>query len=142
MRLEGACHCGAIRIRLETARPLAPRACQCSFCRRHGARSVSDPDGEAMLSWSEAPILYRFASRAADYVICRRCGTYVGAMAEIEGRSLATLNLNAFDDPNPELEAEPVSYEGESAERKAGRRSARWTPLRLNPHAPGMTAAE
>jgi hypothetical protein len=128
---HGACHCGAIRIRFETARPLAPRACQCTFCRRHNARSVSDPDGEAVLSWSEEPILYRFESRAADYAICRRCGIYVGAMAEIEGRPLITLNLNAFDDPRPELAAEPVSYDGEGAEQKAGRRSERWTPVRL-----------
>jgi len=131
MRHEGGCHCGAIRIRFESAKPLAPRACQCGFCRRHGARSVSDPDGHAVLSWSEPPTLYRFASRAADYLICGRCGAYVGAMAEIEGRPLVTLNLNAFDDSHPELAAEPVSYEGESAERKAERRSARWTPLRL-----------
>jgi hypothetical protein len=130
MGLSGRCHCGAIRILFETEKPLAPRACQCSFCRRHGARSVSDPEGSATLTWSEEPILYRFASRAADYVICSRCGIYVGAMAEIDGRRLVTLNLNAFDDPHPELEAEPVSYDGESAERKAERRSERWTPLR------------
>ncbi len=132
MRHEGGCHCGAIRIAFETRKPLAPRACQCSFCRRHDARSVSDLDGAAELSWSERPILYRFASRAADYVICRRCGAFVGAMAEIDGRPLVTLNLNCFDDPHPELAAEPVSYDGESAEQKAERRSARWTPLRLD----------
>ena len=132
MRHEGGCHCGAIRISFETAKPLAPRACQCSFCRRHGARSVSDPDGEAVLAWSEPPILYRFASRAADYVICRRCGVYVGAMTEIEGRPLVTLNLNCFDDPHGGLAAEPVVYDGESADFKAERRKQRWTPLRLN----------
>jgi hypothetical protein len=136
MRHQGSCHCGAIQIAFETAKLLAPRACQCGFCRRHGARSVSDPNGEAVLSWSVEPILYRFASRAADYVICRRCGVYVGAMAEIDGRPLVTLNLNAFDDPHPGLVAEPVSYDGESAEQKAKRRSTRWTPLLLNPLAP------
>jgi hypothetical protein len=128
---RGGCHCGAIRVEFETRAALAPRACQCTFCRRHGARTVSDPEGEAALSWSEPPILYRFASRVADYVVCRRCGIYVGAMAEIDGRRLGTLNLNAFDDPHPGLAAEPVSYDGESAEQKAERRSARWTPLLL-----------
>jgi len=131
MRHQGACQCGAIRSVFETAKPLAPRACQCSFCRRHGARTLSDPDGEVVLSWSGVPILYRFGASAADYLICRRCGTYVGAMAEIEGRLFVTLNLNCFDDPRPELVAEPVSYEGESVERKNERRAARWTPLRI-----------
>ena len=66
LRHHGHCHCGAIRIVFETEKPLAPRACQCGFCRRHGARSVSDPDGQAELSRTEEPTLYRFASRAAD----------------------------------------------------------------------------
>ena len=129
MRHEGVCHCEAIRIAFESEKPFAPRACQCSFCRRHGARTVSDPEGEAELSWSVEPILYRFASRAADYLICRGCGIYVGAMAEIDGRVVVTLNLNAFDETRPELTAEPVSYEGESVEHKASRRATGWTPL-------------
>lgn len=133
MRHQGDCHCGAIRIVFETAKPLAPRACQCGYCRRHGARSVSDPDGKAELSWSEPPILYRFGARTADFVICSRCGTYVAAMAEIDGRPLVTLNLNAFDDPQVELAVEPVNYDGESPEPRAERRSTRWTPLSLNP---------
>lgn len=74
---------------------------------------------------------YRFASRAADYMICRTCGAYLGAVASIDGRDYATLNLNCFDDPRPDLEAEPVSYEGESAELKAERRRQRWTPAEI-----------
>lgn len=128
---HGGCHCGAIRIRFESDRPLAPRACQCGFCRRHGARSVSDPDGAATLTFEGEPILYRFGSRSADFLICRRCGAYAGAMAELEGALFVTLTLNLFDDPHPDLQAEPVSYDGESAERKKERRRARWTPLAI-----------
>lgn len=45
---EGACHCGAIGYLYRTA--LDPerwnvRACQCSFCRAHAARTTSDPAG-------------------------------------------------------------------------------------------------
>jgi len=131
MRYEGGCHCGAIRLAFETEKPLAPRACQCAFCRRHAARSVSDPDGTAILTCAVEPSRYRFASRSADYLICPRCGIYVGAMTELEGRDLITINLNAFDDPHPGLEGTPVSYEGEAAETKAARRLGRWTPVRL-----------
>ena len=131
MKHTGRCHCGAIRIRFETERPLAPRACQCTFCRRHGARSVSDPDGAATFTLSVDPIRYRFAAKTADYLICRRCGIYVGAMARLGGTDLVTLNLNAFDDPRPELAGAPVSYDGESEETKEARRQGRWTPLRL-----------
>jgi len=126
---RGSCHCGAIHVLFETAKPLAPRACQCGFCRRHDARSVSDPAGAATLTLAVDPIRYRFAARTADYLICPRCGIYVGAMAELDGRPFVTLNLNAFDDPSPELKGEPVSYEGETPETKAARRRERWTPL-------------
>jgi hypothetical protein len=42
------CHCGALTARYRTA--IAPvewavRACQCSFCRSHGAIATSDPEG-------------------------------------------------------------------------------------------------
>jgi hypothetical protein len=131
-RRRGRCHCGAIELSFETDRPLAPRACQCSFCRKHGARSVSDPDGRAAIASTAEPRLYRFASRAADYILCSRCGVYLGAMTLIDGQRLATLNLNAFDDPRLDLTALAVSYEGESAEAKAERRRSRWTPLELS----------
>ena len=49
---SGACHCGAIRVKLELTRPAAEtrvRACQCGFCRRHGTRTVADADGLATI---------------------------------------------------------------------------------------------
>jgi hypothetical protein len=130
-RHEGRCHCGANRIAFESDRPLAPRACQCGFCRRHGARTVSDPAGSATLSLAGDAIRYRFASKAADYFLCGTCGVYLGAVADIDGATHATLNLNAFDEPRPDLVAESVSYEGESAAAKAARRRERWTPARM-----------
>lgn len=136
MRHEGGCHCGAIRVAFETERPITPRACQCSFCRRHLARSVSDPDGLVTVTYSVEAVRYRFGARTADFLICPRCGIYVGATTEIEGAPFAVLNLNAFDEPHPDLEGEPFDYEGESVEARAERRLRRWTPLRLVPGAP------
>jgi hypothetical protein len=131
MRHCGQCHCGAVRIVFETQRPLAPRACQCGFCRRHDARSVSDPHGAATLVFAAEPVRYRFASRTADYILCSVCGTYIGAVTGESDALLVTLNLNNFDDPRPDLAAMPVRYDGEvAAERDASRR-ARWTPLSI-----------
>lgn len=130
-RHVGQCQCGAIRFAFESDRQLAPRACQCSFCRKHGARTVTDPGGSAELALGPETLCYRFGSKVADYLICGRCGVYVGALAEIDGRAYVTLNLNAFDDPQADLEAAPVSYDGEGAAAKADRRRSRWTPVRL-----------
>lgn len=130
-RHSGRCHCGAIRLGFETGRPLSPRACQCGFCRRHGGRTVSDPDGQATLELSGEGIRYGFGTRTTEYIICARCGVYVGAVAKIDGANYATLNLNAFDDPRLDLASAPVSYDGESAAARAERRRKAWTPLRL-----------
>ena len=127
----GACHCGAIASEFETAEPLAPRACQCSFCRRHNVRMVSDPAGSARLRLGPEVRRYRFGTGTTDFLFCGRCGIYVGAMAELDGSLFVTLNLNAFGDPRLKLDAAPVSYEGESAEEKAERRRRNWTPARL-----------
>lgn len=131
MQHRGRCHCGAIQIVFETSADLAPRACQCGFCRRHRARTVSDPNGQALLSLGDEAMRYRFGTGTTDFILCGRCGVYVGALAEVGGRLLATLNLNAFDDPRLDLDAAPVRYDGESAEEKAGRRRLGWTPARL-----------
>ena len=48
--IAGTCHCGAIRGTLAASKPAAElqvRACQCGFCTRHGAMTVSDPAGRA-----------------------------------------------------------------------------------------------
>jgi len=127
----GQCHCGAIQFEFETDKPLAPRACQCGFCRKHGARTVADPQGSALLTLGPETRRYRFGSKVTDFLICSWCGVYVGALAEIGGQAFATLNLNAFDDPRPNLEAVPASYDGEAIEARADRRRARWTPARL-----------
>jgi hypothetical protein len=131
MTLDGQCHCGAIRFTFETDRPLAPRACQCGFCRRHGARTVADPQGSVVLAAGRETLRYRFGLGVSDFLICGRCGVYVGAIAEIDGAHYATLNLNAFDDSRLDLAAAPTCYDGEAADAKADRRRARWTPARI-----------
>jgi hypothetical protein len=129
----GSCHCGAVALAFETSRPLRPRACQCRFCRKHNARTVSDPEGRAeiRLAIPLEAATYRFASRQAAYLVCPRCGVYLGATIATDEGSFATLNLNAFDDPHPELAAEPVSYDGQQPGEKLERRMRLWTPATI-----------
>lgn len=131
MSHAGRCHCGAIRFLFETGKALAPRACQCGFCRRHGARTVADPEGSAVLTLGPETIRYRFGSKTTDFLICGRCGVYVGAATELDGALYATLNLNAFEEPRLDLAGAPVCYDGEDVGDKADRRRANWTPARF-----------
>ena len=82
---EGACHCGAIEFTYETRlspQSWALRACQCGFCRAHGALATSDPAGTVRFRYIYPDRLrrYRFGLRTADFLICRECGIYAGAV--------------------------------------------------------------
>ena len=136
MRLEGTCHCGNIAILLETdqdPRDLPLRACACSFCRRHGARTTSDPGGRARVGIQDRALAsrYVFGLRTAEMVVCARCGTYCAAVLREGNRAWAALNVNLFLDPAFDRSAQGVSYEGETAEQRIARRKRLWTPLDL-----------
>ncbi|MFW6027719.1 MAG: aldehyde-activating protein [bacterium] len=133
---RGQCHCGNLKIRLETDRAAAElpaRSCGCGFCVRHGARTVTDPDGLALITLHDPDDVrfYRFGLETADFLICRECGAYAGAVIEHEGGFLATLNINFLSRRNEFPLPEAVDYEGETAAERCARRAARWTPARI-----------
>ena len=99
----GGCHCGAITVKLRLSRPpeeMPLRSCSCSFCRAHATRTLSDRDGLAEITAAEPSLMehYRFGSRTADYIICRRCGVYIGAFCETGSGPRAVINVNCLDD--------------------------------------------
>lgn len=132
-RLHGQCHCGAVRVAIEgvEASELPLRACQCGFCRRHGALSTSHPD--ATITFSGAKLIhYRFAHRVSDYLICAECGCYVGAAVEIDGARYAILNVTGVDLPGFEgRKPQPMVYDDETPGERAQRRKAKWSPADL-----------
>ena len=132
-RLHGQCHCGAVRVEIEgvEAADLPLRACQCGFCRRHGAISTSHPD--ASIRFVSGKLThYRFGHRKSDYLICVECGCYVGAAVEIDGARYAILNVTGVDLPGFEgRKPQPMVYDDETQEERAKRRKARWSPADL-----------
>jgi hypothetical protein len=131
---EGSCHCGALGFEFHTA--LAPaqwcvRACLCSYCRAHGARTTSDRAGSVTFRLSDSALLqrYRFDSHSADFLLCRRCGVYVAAVLTTAQGQVATLNVNAMHGAGDAAAVTAVSYDGEVRERRILRRAERWTPL-------------
>ena len=135
---RGRCHCGAVGFEYRTEKPVVEwsvRACQCGFCRKHGAAYTSDPAGSIRFVHEDAAALsrYRFGHRTADFIFCGRCGGYLGALTDEGGHELFVLNLRALD-PQPEglPDPQPMSYEGETAGDRHTRRAARWTPVRVH----------
>jgi len=64
MKYQGGCHCGNLRIEFETEISPAEielRACQCTFCRKHGSRAVTDPAGHLAIGAAHGDHLGRYA---------------------------------------------------------------------------------
>ncbi len=132
---RGQCHCGAVGYEFRTERAPAIwsiRACQCSFCLKHAGVYTSDSAGSVRFTHADPAQVtrYRFGHKTADFVFCGRCGGYLGAVTEEDGRALMVLNIHSLDPRTEGLpDAQPMSYEGENPDDRNIRRSARWTPV-------------
>lgn len=144
---HGACRCGAVGFDYQTR--LNPslwsvRLCQCSFCRAHGARCTSDPQGQVSF-WTQrgdALARYRFGLRTADFLLCRICGTYIGAVFTADdGRSFANVTVDAVRPAPVGVPAgQPVNYDTESEAERRARRARNWTPVvTVDDAAPGAS---
>lgn len=131
---KGGCHCGAIGLAYRSTIPAAEhalRACQCSFCRKHGSLAVSDPEGSVEIGVTDETKVsrYRFGLGTADYIVCRDCGVYVAAVMTEGESSWSVTIVNALDDRADFTRAiEPVDFSTEDEDVRRARRRARWTP--------------
>jgi hypothetical protein len=133
----GSCHCGAIQVRLESPKkPEEMRVgrCACSFCRRHGARTMGDPTGSVEFHGAAKDISrYRFGLGITDYLLCAKCGAYVGAVMEDGSHAIGIVNVNALDIRDTFDAAPPLHhYDGENAERRVVRRRKFWMPATVS----------
>jgi hypothetical protein len=131
---KGGCHCGNLRLILRlTQEPgdVRLRACGCSFCRANQTRTASDPNGAVEIwadDWSDVS-KYRFGTGTADFLVCRRCGIYLGAVTETADGTRMVTNTNCLDDRAlfTGMPA-PTDHDGEAVESRVARRAANWTP--------------
>jgi len=129
-RLAGGCHCGNIAVSVElTSAPDAchPRACDCEFCRKHGAAWVSDPRGSLLIRIADASDAGRYAQGAgiAQMLLCRRCGVLVAALWQ--GQHLyGVVNSSVLDARNEFAPVQPVSPQQLSPEAKVSRWQSIW----------------
>jgi hypothetical protein len=127
----GSCHCGAVHISfLSEKKPEEMRVgrCGCSFCRRHGARTLGEPQG--LVEFRARPqdlTRYRFGLGITDYLLCAKCGAYVGAVMPDEGRTIGIVNVNSLDIRDTFDAAPPLHhYDGEDEARRRIRRRKFW----------------
>jgi hypothetical protein len=129
--LEGTCHCGKLRV--EVALPQAPetfhpRACDCAFCRKHGAAYLSDPAGRMRVVAADAQAVshYRQGSGRAEFLICRDCGVLVGVCCEADGRRYAAVNARVIGGAAKFAEETAVSPRKLDADSRVERWKGLW----------------
>jgi hypothetical protein len=138
VKLTGGCHCRNITVEYETSiapEEASPRACQCSFCRKHQSRAVSDNAGSLQLHVKNAADLnrYTFGMASCQFLICKTCGVYIaGFMPDPDDKNaFATLMVSALDDHKRYPPPSPTAYDAEDKDGRTARRRRVWTPATL-----------
>src|SRR5471032_2728216 len=132
MEHEGGCHCGNLRFLLHLTRPPAEnatRSCACWFCRAHATRTVSDPEGRIEIragDWSGVA-RYRFASGTAEFLVCKTCGVYIGAVCETAAGTRAVTKVNSLADRAAFAPASSFpDHDDEPVAARIARRTVNW----------------
>lgn len=132
--INGKCHCGNIAYRLEwpeVDRPIAVRACGCTFCTRHGGVYTSHRHGALFARIADEGLVnrYAFGTKTAEFYICTRCGAVPFVTSTIEGGQYAVVNVNTFENVDrSELDAAATDFDGESVAGRLERRKRNWIP--------------
>ena len=75
MKLQGGCHCGAVRFAAEAADDARLLDCDCSMCAKTGYLHLIVPATDfRLLAGADMLSEYRFGTGAARHLFCRVCG--------------------------------------------------------------------
>ena len=112
----GACHCGAVRFRVDAVIEELT-TCDCSLCSMRNALMFKVPERAlAVLAGQEMLTLYEWNTHRAKHYFCRRCGIYVfhrkraapdhfGVNAHcVDGLDFASLRVRATEGANMSIE--------------------------------------
>src|SRR5882757_249358 len=132
MLISGSCHCRNISFAL-TWKPEPPeipaRACDCSFCTKHGGVWTSCPTGSLEVTIRD-PLLvskYAFGTETAEFHICSRCGVVPLVTSRIHDHLYAVVSVNAFEGVAPSLlRPAAASFQEESEDARLARRTRNW----------------
>jgi len=98
MKVQGGCHCKAVRFEAEVPTAVEVLDCNCSICAKTGFRHLIVPHEDFRLISGEASLTsYRFGTGAANHLFCRLCGvkSFYQPRSHPEAWSV---NFNALDD--------------------------------------------
>ncbi len=125
-KVTGGCHCGNILVSLElTNAPETchPRACDCDFCRKHGAAYISDARGSLLIAIRDPREYraYRQGSGQAEFIVCATCGVLIGVLHRDDGRLHGAVNVKALESAAQFAAEQVVSPKQLAPEKKVQR---------------------
>ena len=122
--IDGKCHCGNIAFSLTwdpDPAEIPARACDCSFCVKHGGVWTACPTGSLRVHVEERSLVskYSFGTRTADFHVCSRCGVVPVVTGRIDGRLYAVVSVHALEGVDPSLlgRTTPTTFDGWSRTR-------------------------
>lgn len=120
MRVEGGCHCGAVRFTTEVRQAVELLDCNCSICSLTGFLHLIVPHADFdLLRGRESLTSYRFGTGAAEHLFCRTCGvkSFYQPRSHPEAWSV---NFHALEAP-ASLDVTTRSFDGRNWEEAAAR---------------------
>jgi hypothetical protein len=132
MLINGTCHCGNISFSLDwpgEPSEIPARACDCSFCVKHGGVWTSKPGArlDVRIADPAASSKYVFGTETATFHVCSRCGAVPVVSSEVENRQYAVVNVNTFEGVDPSLlRRASANFEGEDVDSRLSRRARNW----------------
>ena len=134
MRIPGKCHCGNISFTF-TWEPdpveIPARACDCTFCTKHGGLWTSNPRGTLEIDIADPKHVTRYShgTETAEFLVCSRCGVVPAVTSRIDGRLYAVVSVNAFEGVDPAMiRRAPISFAEEETGTRLARRQRSWIP--------------
>jgi hypothetical protein len=118
MKVQGGCHCKAVRFEAEVPRAVEILDCNCSICAATGFRHLIVPHSDFRLLSGEGSLTsYRFGTGAANHLFCSVCG--VKSFYQPRSHPAAwSVNLNALDD-TAALTIKATAFDGRNWEQAA-----------------------
>ncbi len=122
--LEGGCHCGAVRFRVEV-RDWRVVDCNCSICTMKGFLHLIVPQERFVLTTDESALAtYRFNTGVAAHHFCRTCGIHSFYVPRshpdaidvnvrcLDGTPIDRFDIEAFDGGNWEANVQSIEHFG------------------------------
>jgi hypothetical protein len=116
MRVEGGCHCGAVRFQISVPPMVELLECNCSICAQTGFLHLIVPHADFQLLGGELDLTsYRFGTRKAEHLFCEYCG--IKSFYQPRSHSEAwSINFRCLDEGHG-LVARAISFDGKNWEK-------------------------